>query len=492
MNFANFVRRRVFYLSAPLFFSLFALPNFAEPVTIHVGADKPGAAIPGDFTGLSFEVSQLLPGANGQHYFRPDNEPLIHLFRSLGIKNLRIGGNTSDRNAGRLPTEADFDSLFGFAKAADVKVIYCLRLYEGDAAADVATVKYIMGHYAPYVEAFSIGQEPSAYPAQRGPDTRAASERMGGAAEKYPYSAYRDGWKKFEEAIVAAVPEVKFCGPSVHNNANWAKEFLGDFGQNNHVALITEHLYPGGAGGKVPTPEIGRARMLGADFTKADEKLYNGLQPLSASTGLPYRLEEANNYFNGGATNVSSTFAAALWGLDFMYWWAEHDCAGLNFHTGDRVSAGASLAPSRYTAFFTGTNGYVIRPLGYGIKAFDIGSHGRRLPVNIDPTNLNLTAYAILSVDKHCYVTVINKENGDGAREAEVKLEAGTFMSAQIMFLTAPNIADTSGLTLGGAGIGNDGGWEGKWTQLTPHDGTLDIKVAASTAAIVELQIAEK
>ena len=114
---------------------------------------------------------------------------------------------------------------------------------------------------------------------------------------------------------------------------------MADFGTGHHVALITEHLYPGGAGGKVPTPEIGRDRMLSAEFTAVDQKLLNGFAPQATALGLPFRLEEVNNFYNGGATNVSNTFAAALWGLDFMYWWAEHGAAGINFHTGDQVAA---------------------------------------------------------------------------------------------------------------------------------------------------------
>ena len=108
------------------------------------------------------------------------------------------------------------------------------------------------------------------------------------------------------------VPDVKFSGPGVHNNADWARKFMTDFATSNHVALITEHLYPGGAGGKVPTPEIGRDRMLSAEFTAKYEKLHDGFVPQVISNGLPYRLEEVNNYFNGGATNVSNTFASAL------------------------------------------------------------------------------------------------------------------------------------------------------------------------------------
>src|ERR1043165_5893834 len=93
------------------------------PVTVSVDSKTSKGIISPEFTGLSFESALLLPGENGVRYFRPDNQPLINLFRQLGIKNLRIGGNTSDRDAKQLPDEPDFDSLFTFAKAADVKVI---------------------------------------------------------------------------------------------------------------------------------------------------------------------------------------------------------------------------------------------------------------------------------------------------------------------------------------------------------------------------------
>ena len=73
------------------------------------------------------------------------------------------------------------------------------------------------------------------------------------------------------------------------------------------------------AGDKVPTPEIGRKRMLSDDFVKTYQKLYEGLAPLAAANGLPYRLEEVNNFYNGGAAGVSDSFASGLWGVDFMY-----------------------------------------------------------------------------------------------------------------------------------------------------------------------------
>jgi hypothetical protein len=387
-----------------------------------------------------------------------------------------------------LPGEADLDSLFAFAKAAGVKVIYCLQLHDGDPQADAATAKYIMERYAPLVDCFSIGQEPSAYPKipVHSPATSRPAEGMGVEFEKYPYAMYRQEWKKFAEAIIGAAPGVKFCGPGVHNNGEWARRFMADFGRGDHVAMITEHLYPGGAGGKVPTPEIGRDRMLGEAFVKAYQKLYDGFAPMAISNGLPYRLEEVNNYFNGGAEAVSTTFASALWGLDFMYWWAAHNAAGVNFHTGDRVAAGAVLRPSKYTAFFSTTNGYVIRPLGYGIKAFDLGSHGRFVPAAISPsTGTDLSAYAVLGDDKALYLTLINKERGADAKEAVVSLESNAgYAKSEVIYLSAPNgdVAATNGVTLGKAEIKSDGAWAGQWSPAA-----MPIKLPPATAAVVKL-----
>jgi hypothetical protein len=213
---------------------------------------------------------------------------------------------------------------------------------------------------------------------------------------------------------------------------------------------------------------------------------------MAISNGLPYRLEEVNNYFNGGATNVSNTFAAALWGLDFMYWWAEHQAAGLNFHTGDRVAAGSTLQPSKYTAFFSTTNGYVVRPLGYGIKAFNLGGHGKFVPMQISGAeNLNLRAHAVLGADKNIYVTLINNEHGENARAASVGLKGGTsFTQGEIISLTqsSNDVAATSGVTLGGAEIASDGSWAGTWKPLgNDKIGVFAVTVPAASAVIVKL-----
>src|SRR5580765_563767 len=99
----------------------------AAPVTVTIDASKAGTSIPADFVGLSYETKMMLP-VDGKHYFRADNGALIATFKQLGIRSLRVGGNSADNPQVAIPNEADIDSLFEFAKAADVKVIYTLRL----------------------------------------------------------------------------------------------------------------------------------------------------------------------------------------------------------------------------------------------------------------------------------------------------------------------------------------------------------------------------
>jgi hypothetical protein len=98
-------------------------PAFGQ-VTVHVDPHAAGKPIPQNFLGLSFETSATLPDAKGHHpYFDPANQPLIQLFNTIGVKSLRIGGNTSDRPSVPIPATTDIDQVFAFAQRANVHVI---------------------------------------------------------------------------------------------------------------------------------------------------------------------------------------------------------------------------------------------------------------------------------------------------------------------------------------------------------------------------------
>src|SRR5437763_1541454 len=140
MQLAPFALRRCYWLAAGLFFSG-GIAGFAaaSAVTLTLDIKDAGPPLPARFSGLSFEMADVLPRKDGSHFFSAKNTRLLATFRQLGIRSLRVGGNTADRPAVAVPAPADFDELFAFARAAGVKVILTLRLREGDPA-DAARV----------------------------------------------------------------------------------------------------------------------------------------------------------------------------------------------------------------------------------------------------------------------------------------------------------------------------------------------------------------
>jgi hypothetical protein len=122
-------------------------------ITLIAQAGLPGVPIPPDFLGLSFETADILPTKDGDYrFFRPNNDALITLFQTPGVKSLRIGGSSADAADTKIPTNTDIDELFHFANAAQVKVIYTLRLLNSSPNAAAAAAKYLMAHDAADIE----------------------------------------------------------------------------------------------------------------------------------------------------------------------------------------------------------------------------------------------------------------------------------------------------------------------------------------------------
>jgi hypothetical protein len=447
------------------------------PVTILVNPSQAGPSIPSSFAGLSYEIALVLPGSNGNYYFSADNKALVKMFRTLGIKSLRVGGNTAERETVPIPGKADIDHLFAFAKAAGVKVIYTLRLKGADPQADAEIARYVMEHYGPELTCFALGNEP---------------EKMA-----KDFNGYSDEFRRFVAVITAPTnaPEGRFCGPSTtHKNASWSGQFARSFGGDKHIALVTQHEYPARSGTNVASVVAGCDKLLSPDLLKVYETFRNEFAPAALSKGLPYRLEEANSFSNGGAAGVSDAFAATLWGLDYLYWWAAHGADGINFHTGGYVPGTQPRAPMKYAVFWNSSEGFAASPLAYALKAFDLASTGRLVPTSLtsNASAINLRAYAVLAPDKSLRVTLINKEHVPGHADAEVSLSAGKdYVRGETMSLTAPgnDVSAKGPVTLGGASIDEDGTWNGHWTPLPPssRDGTFKLNVPSGSALLVRL-----
>ena len=447
-----------------------------SPVAIQLSLGKSYAAVAPDFVGLSFEMQYVLPDTNGNHFFSAENKKLIATFNTLGIKNLRVGGNTADRPTIPTPSMADVDSLFAFAKAADVKIIYTLRLNEGSLAAATQMANYITRLYASHLDCFGIGNEPNVFSKE--------------------YAPYLAEWKRYAAQITAATnsPGARFCGPSTSpGHESWARDFANEFGNRGPLAFIAQHDYPGGDARRATNSAAARDKILSAAIDEHYTKFAAGFVPAVLSNGLPYRLEEANSFYDGGALDVSDTFASALWALDYQWWWAADGASGINFHTGDKVAARDESKPCRYAVFWTSANGYNVHPIGYALKMFSLVGEGSLVSAKVENTeNLNLAAYAVDAGKGGIRVTLINREQGNSARAAEVTLNPGfAGASAQVMFLTVPdgNVAAKSGATLGGAEIQDDGTWAGQWTRLAnpAADGHFTLKLPAACAALVKI-----
>jgi hypothetical protein len=460
---------------AVLFLMISAL--FARPqstVAVDVDTQPPGETIATNFSGLSFEMQYVLKNSAGGHFFSPNNQALVAMFRQLGTKSLRVGGNTADRPSIPVPDEADADSLFAFAKLAGVKVVYTLRLNGGDRDSATRMANYIVARYRNELECFAIGNEPN--------------------VSSKSYAPYLAEWKQYAAEITTSTnsPDAMFCGPSTSpGHEGWAADFATEFGNRGSLAFIAQHDYPGGDARRATNAAASRDNILSPMIDEHYVKFAARFVPTVLTNGLGYRLEEANSYYDGGAIDVSDTFASALWVLDYQWWWAEHRASGINFHTGDKVAARDMNKPCRYAVFWTVPGGYNVHPIGYGLKMFSLAAHGRLLSATVENTNhLNVRVYAASPGENEVCITVINREHGDSARSAQMNLNPGLNNArAWVILVTAHDndVAAKAGVTLGGAEIQDDGTWKGEWTSLSQSsvNGKFILSVPPATAALV-------
>jgi hypothetical protein len=463
---------RTFFLHGTLFLLTVLNASASDSINLSLNPREAGAAISNQMLGLSYETSALLPDEKGRHYFRPDNTPLITMFKTLGIRSLRIGGNSVDSPKIAIPTEDDVSSLFEFAKAAGVKVIYSVRLENGDPGSAAKFAKLIGDKYASELDCFAIGNEPSYY---------------------RNYKVYRTKWKAIQDAMLAVYPTAKFCGPDQNPDPGFLKKLVPDLGTDGHFSMVTEHNYPFGCSFKNPKDKKDIAalvfqdsvpsceRMLAPAAYRTYEKVQKGMADAIAGTPLEFRLTETNSYWASGVKGASDRYASALWALDYLHWWAAHGAMGLNFHTGDFTGAEPSL-PCRYAAFVSsGDGGYDARPLSYGIKMFDLGGYGKLIPVTVSsPEGLNIVAYASLADDHTLFVTVINKTQGVGIKDADMVLNVNSpsvVYQAEAILLRSTNsdLTAESGITVGEATLKKDGSWNGKWTPLEISTGARNV-----------------
>lgn len=453
-----------------------------QPVTVQVQGDDNGPALAPRFLGLSYEISQL-SSLNGHHYFSTNDEALVNLFRTLGIESIRVGANAVDDPDAPIPQEKDIDNFFNFARTVDAKVIYSFRLKNAAPNQAARLAAYIASRYSDSLDCFSIGNEPNFY--------------------FKTFEDYYTKWKEEYDAILTAVPQAKFNGPSVANNPPAKQNFFPlDLAQavfsQGHLSYVSDHYYFLGRRSELEVdPAASRSRLLSDDIHQIYETAYSQIGAKLAARGIPYRIDELNNCARGGAHGSSDTYASALWALDCTHWWAAHRIVGLNYHTGEFLTGTGDYDGPHYSAFVHAENraGFTIRPEAYAYLAFHQGAHGK-------PTKIQLHKEAAFDFDAYVYrdnnsiyLTLINKSFGAKAHPAAVTINLpqlphnGGWERMDLSQKDA-DVAANSEISLGKMPIDSHGRWSGQWTRLAGTvSSNLLVEIAPTSASIFHFSV---
>jgi hypothetical protein len=335
------------------------------------------------------------------------------------------------------------------------------------------------------------------------------------------YPSYFADWQRFENVLHKAVPEAKFSGPDTavsdtssftpnpSDGQSWTQQFAKDLKSSGILAEALQHHYVWGIPGTTTADEAINDMLSSRwddDTSVGSQPANDGgtasfhpypfvyakvLEPL-VTYGVPYRMTEANDCLHG-VPGASDGFAAALWALDYMHWWAAHHMAGVNFHNNPWLPTD-TIVPDPKSCAASGCTNYTVTPKAYGMKAFDLGSHGDVEPIEIaNPNKINFRAYAV-GTKSDLYVTIINKTHSGthDATDAHVTIQAAGFNGAEVAYIVLtdgePGNAALMKATLGGALITNNVPWSGKWIPLgSVHNGKVTLTVESTTAVIVKI-----
>jgi hypothetical protein len=462
-------------------------------VVVTVDVTHPGAALPTNFLGLSFEASVL-----GSDLFDPARSNLSALLHDLGIGRLRFGGNSVDRVAAwtadpatPLPawahsrvTPADLARLGALAAATGWKVDLGLTLGHHDPATvadEAAAAVRLIGTGLGTVQ---VGNEP---------------DLLGNVRPGYTAAAYRADVAAYRTSIAAVAPDTAVSGPDTALPAS-----LATYGtdEGDAVAFLTQHFYPlTRCDGRRPTID----QLLSASTLDAEARVASTTVAAGRALGLPVRLDETNSASCGGQDGVSNTLASAFWVTEYLVTVAQHGVSGVGIQGGlaacrgytplcvpGAKGAAAGTAPgidpiadASLGAAGSPDGRLAAQPEFYGLLLVHELEGGRWLPCT---TNQLTPAWlAAVKMPAGSVRIVIVNPSPSAATDFTVRAP-GHGGPVSLQWLTGPSLGATSGVTLGGAQAKVDG----TWTPLTDAAlaGSADgvhVHVPAATAALLTI-----
>lgn len=473
-------------------------PPTGPPVSVQIGATAVGRPIQPGFVGMSVEF----PAVRTYTGLDPNaiNPVFVQLVRNLAPGHapvVRIGGNSTDATwlpaGGVHPTPGIHNTITprwlaivrNLALRTRARLILGLNLKLNSAAEIAAEARaFLTGIGAQHIEAFEIGNEPELYtfnPWYTTPSGKGVFSRP----RSFNFNAYTREMVQY----AAKLKGEPLAGPATGNQA-WLAKLPKVFAAEPGLKIVTYHRYP-----------------LIKCFTKPGDPNYpsipNLLAPVSSrgllngatneiayahSHGATFRVDELNTVACKGQAGVSDTFASALWVLDTLFSMARSGVDGVNIHT---------LPEAAYRLFtFKDQSGRwtaSVKPEYYGLEMFNQAATpgSRLLGVSAPPLSSGVRAWATRAPNGEIHVVLIN-DNLTTAEPVHVQ-PPGAIRQALAERLSAPSVASTSGVTLGGQTFGDEtstGSLTGpeELTPVTPSSGgSYDLTLDPGSAAMLTM-----
>lgn len=449
--------------------------------TVSVETKTLGREIPRDFVGFSLEVSTSGQGVAAFKAKQPDgssgetteegeyalgrpgspNTGFFHFMRDLGPGILRLGGNSQDNSCWDPQQAPHPDACKAVLNAGDLKLFSTasegsgwklilgvnLKQNSPSWALKEVTQGFAREIRPQQILGLEIGNEPDLF--SRTPLRLKAYSPEDHAKD---FLAYFDAFAK--NPVARRYPVMGPATCCAWRNARDLGAFIDGVGAKN-LKLITVHNYSKTTcGGKTVTI----AQLLDPALMDHFNQQAHALVAAAQSRGRPIAMAETNSASCGGMPGVSNAFAAAVWGLDYMFSLAQNGFRSVNFHMSYRPGGGSSYNPID-TFSGSGAQGYrnVAEPLYYAMYLFAHNASGERLAPASISTNANIRAYAV-SACAGCEVKVfvINK---DLSAAGEVRVHISVPMGkASLLLLQAPSLSSMAPEARYGGGQFNSNG----------------------------------
>lgn len=433
---------------------------------VSVGAA--GSTIPGDFLGLSIEVSSIcgvvqLDAQNPAYYEQ--------LYRNLGSATLHVGGHTADLSqwkpdgtascaqSGPVVTKALVQSLFAFARRIQWKVTWGLNLIANDPAMAAAEAQYVAEVGGADLTGFTIGNEPELY------------AKHGYRPTTWGTANYTNEWKQTRDAVLAVLPSAKFIGPEVCCDSDIFSSFIKGSRGDTSLLAISRHYYT-----RIttdPPPSING--LLSQQGTVKFAEAEAGWVKYASSYHLPFEITETNSFSNGGIPGVTDTLAASLWITDMLLQSATVGVHQVDIQSAPNASYNAISDQGKPTALY------------YGLLMAHAAIQRAKVVQSALQTALNLTAYSFKDALGTLRVVLINKET---TQPALVTINTGQlYLNSTFFRLTGPSLSATSDVTLGDRTLSVQGTWSSP-SKSTPLQGAItQVAVPPGSAVCVQFQI---